>query len=216
MATTAVATTAATHGEVHGATTTAQAVSSKLVVPSKANDTNATAQAVSLQAQGKLAHAVQIQRIAKLSPSLTSTCATRLVAHSRGPTYSHGPACSRAQCVAKPSPSLAPMCATRRVAHSHGLACSHGPACSRGLPSSPNQSKISSIVPALNFWTDDRTGSIFTTFSSDLTFPNSNLTPIVYHTSTAQGDTFIPSSSNPNGEQHLSRQVIELTSALTE
>ncbi|KAM2057121.1 hypothetical protein ACFX16_029847 [Malus domestica] len=51
-------------------------------------------------------------------------------------------------------------------------------------------------------------------FSLDLTFPNSNLTPGVYHTSTAQEDVFIPSYSSPNGEQHLSRQVIELTRAL--
>ncbi|KAM1349984.1 hypothetical protein EV2_004169 [Malus domestica] len=51
-------------------------------------------------------------------------------------------------------------------------------------------------------------------FFTDLTFPNSNLAPGVYHPSTAQGGAFLPSSSNPNGEQHLSRQVIELTSAL--
>ncbi|KAM1338155.1 hypothetical protein ACFX2H_041885 [Malus domestica] len=53
-------------------------------------------------------------------------------------------------------------------------------------------------------------------FFADLTFPNSNLAPGVYHISTAQGGAFLPSSSNPNGEQHLSRQVIELTSALTQ
>ena len=53
-------------------------------------------------------------------------------------------------------------------------------------------------------------------FSADLAFPNSNLAPGVYHPSTAQGGTFIPSSSNPNGEQHLSRQVIELTNALAQ
>ena len=53
-------------------------------------------------------------------------------------------------------------------------------------------------------------------FSADLTFPNSNLTLGVYHPSTAQGGTFLPSSSNPNGEQHLPRQVIELTSALAQ
>ncbi|XP_070675734.1 uncharacterized protein [Malus domestica] len=53
-------------------------------------------------------------------------------------------------------------------------------------------------------------------FSADLTFPNSNLAPGVYHTSTAQGGTFLLSSSNPNGKQHLSRQVIELTSALAQ
>ncbi|KAM2937926.1 hypothetical protein FF1_037775 [Malus domestica] len=53
-------------------------------------------------------------------------------------------------------------------------------------------------------------------FFADLTFPNSNLAPGVYHLSTAQGGAFLPSSSNPNGEQHLSRQVIELTSALAQ
>ncbi|KAM1716552.1 hypothetical protein ACFX11_024507 [Malus domestica] len=53
-------------------------------------------------------------------------------------------------------------------------------------------------------------------FFTDLTFPNSNLAPGVYHISTAQGGAFLPSSSNPNGEQHLSRQVIELTSALAQ
>ncbi|KAM1780074.1 hypothetical protein ACFX12_041381 [Malus domestica] len=53
-------------------------------------------------------------------------------------------------------------------------------------------------------------------FFMDLTFPNSNLVPGVYHPSTAQEGAFLPSSSNPNGEQHLSRQVIELTSALAQ
>ncbi|KAM1134083.1 hypothetical protein ACFX19_043961 [Malus domestica] len=53
-------------------------------------------------------------------------------------------------------------------------------------------------------------------FFAGLTFPNSNLAPEVYHPFTAQGGAFLPSSSNPNGEQHLSRQVIELTSALAQ
>ena len=53
-------------------------------------------------------------------------------------------------------------------------------------------------------------------FSAHLTLPNSNPAPGVYHSSVAQGGTFLTSSSNPNGEQHLSRQVIELTSALAQ
>ncbi|KAM1391938.1 hypothetical protein ACFX2I_019593 [Malus domestica] len=53
-------------------------------------------------------------------------------------------------------------------------------------------------------------------FFVNLTFPNSTLAPGVYHISTTQGGAFLPSSSNPNGEQHLSRQVIELTSALAQ
>ncbi|KAM2215556.1 hypothetical protein ACFX1X_022675 [Malus domestica] len=53
-------------------------------------------------------------------------------------------------------------------------------------------------------------------FFTDFTFPNSNLAHGVYHPSTAQRGAFLPSSSNPNGEQHLSQQVIELTSALAQ
>ena len=53
-------------------------------------------------------------------------------------------------------------------------------------------------------------------FFADLTFPNSSLAPRVNHLSTIHGGTFLPSSSNPNGEQHLPRQVIELTSALAQ
>ncbi|KAM1739746.1 hypothetical protein ACFX11_015415 [Malus domestica] len=53
-------------------------------------------------------------------------------------------------------------------------------------------------------------------FFMKLTFPNSNLVPGVYHSSIAQEGIFLPSSSNPNGEQHLSRQVIELTSVLAQ
>ena len=53
-------------------------------------------------------------------------------------------------------------------------------------------------------------------FSAGLAFPNSNLASGVYHHSTAQEGTFLPSSSNPNGKQHLSRQVIELMSALAQ
>ncbi|KAM1189693.1 hypothetical protein ACFX2J_025341 [Malus domestica] len=60
------------------------------------------------------------------------------------PTYSHGPACSRQ---AAHSHGLA---CSRGLAYSRGLACSRGPACSHGIPSSPNRSKISSIIPASN------------------------------------------------------------------
>ncbi|KAM1721512.1 hypothetical protein ACFX12_023049 [Malus domestica] len=96
-----------------------------------------------------------------------------------------------------------------RVACSHDQACSHDPACSNGLSSSPSQPKtISTIRTEL--------GAFSPYFSITLTFPNSNLVLGVYHPSIAQGGTFFPSTSNPNGEQHLSRQVIELTSALAQ
>ncbi|KAM1430410.1 hypothetical protein ACFX2I_046479 [Malus domestica] len=53
-------------------------------------------------------------------------------------------------------------------------------------------------------------------FSADLTFPNSNLALGVNHPFIVQRGAFHPSYSNPNGEQNLSRQVIELTSALAQ
>ena len=59
-------------------------------------------------------------------------------------------------------------------------------------------------------------GVISQPFFTDLTLPNSNLVPGFNHPSTAQGGIFLPSSSNLSGEQHLSRQVMELTSALVQ
>ncbi|KAM1633337.1 hypothetical protein ACFXTN_010409 [Malus domestica] len=53
-------------------------------------------------------------------------------------------------------------------------------------------------------------------FFADLTFSNSNLAHGVYHPSIALRGAFLPSSFNPNGEQHLSRQVIELTNTLAQ
>ncbi|KAM2014761.1 hypothetical protein ACFX16_045373 [Malus domestica] len=88
--TTAMATMVATRNEVHGFTTMARAVQSKV-----AHGTKATTQAMSLHAQ----------RVAKPSPSLTPLCIVRRAAHSRGPAcscraahsyglvYSCGPAC---------------------------------------------------------------------------------------------------------------------------
>ncbi|KAM2241038.1 hypothetical protein ACFXTI_010376 [Malus domestica] len=52
-------------------------------------------------------------------------------------------------------------------------------------------------------------------FFADLTFRNSNLALEVYHPFIVQG-AFHPSSSNLNSEQHLSGQVIELTSTLAQ
>ncbi|KAM1620897.1 hypothetical protein ACFXTN_017830 [Malus domestica] len=46
-------------------------------------------------------------------------------------------------------------------------------------------------------------------FSPDLTFPNSNLALGVNHPFIVQGSAFHPSSSNPNGEQNLSRTEMQ-------
>ena len=89
MATTAMATTVATHGEVLGAIPTARAV------PSRAHGTKVTAQAMSLQAQR------EPNALPEPSPSLAPTCTTRQAAHSSGP------ACSR-RAAHSPWPSLLP------------------------------------------------------------------------------------------------------------
>ena len=154
MATTVVATTATTRGEVHG--------------------TKATTQAMSFQAQGKPARAAQIQRkpnaLPSSSPSLALTCATRRAAHSCGPACSRraahfrGPVCSL-----RAAHSRGPTC-SRRAAHSRGpacfpqqptsrqVACSRGPACSFGFPSSPSRPKTISTIRTYH-----RAGGIFTT-----------------------------------------------------
>ncbi|KAM2692729.1 hypothetical protein EV2_006988 [Malus domestica] len=116
-----------------------------------------------------------------------------------------------AQYVAELSPSLAPACTTHRAV------CSCSPACARGFPSSLSQPKIFSTIPASKFQTYNRAGGILIIhLFMDLIFPNLNLAPIVYHPSTAQGGTFLPSFSHPNGKEHLSRQVIELMSAFAQ
>ena len=53
-------------------------------------------------------------------------------------------------------------------------------------------------------------------FFTDLTLTNPNLVPGINHPSTAQEGVFPSSSSNLSGEQNLSRQVMELTSALAQ
>ena len=53
-------------------------------------------------------------------------------------------------------------------------------------------------------------------FFTDLTLTNPNLVPGINHPSTAQEGVFLSSSFNLSGEQYLSRQVMELTSALSQ
>ncbi|KAM1553854.1 hypothetical protein ACFX1Z_006672 [Malus domestica] len=138
MATTAMATTVATRGKVHGVTTTARAV------PSKAYDTKA-------MTQTSHSHASRTEQPTPVAFQIAQID-LRLVQPSRLQIF---------------GPTIEP-------------------------------------------------GAFSPHFSSDLTFPNSNLALEVYHTSTAQGDAFLPSYSNPNREQHLSRQVIELTNAFVQ
>ncbi|KAM2053376.1 hypothetical protein ACFX1T_003024 [Malus domestica] len=111
----------------------------------------------------------------------------------RGATYANGPTRSRDP-IGDPTHFL-------------------GPAHSRGVPNSPRPVQPSQLqIYRLTI----ELGAFSPHFSTDLTFPNSNIAARVYHTSTTQEDTFRPSFSNPNCEQHMSRQVIELKNALSQ
>ncbi|KAM2864379.1 hypothetical protein FF1_023045 [Malus domestica] len=111
--------------------------------------------------------------------------------------------------VAQPAPARQPALVTQPAPDEQPtLTAHHAPVAFQAAQVDPRLSQPSgpTIEP----------GAFSPYFFADLTFPNSNLAPGVYHISTAQGGAFLPSSSNPNGEQHLSRQVIELTSALAQ
>ncbi|KAM2609188.1 hypothetical protein TB1_037436 [Malus domestica] len=156
MGTTAVVTSVATRGEVHGAFTMARAV------PSKAYGTKATTQAVPSKFTWTQAQA----------------------------SHSHAPRTEQPAPVIQPAPAAQPALMASQAAQVD-----------------PRQSQPSGIIEA---------GVFSAHFSADLTFPNSNLALGVNHPSIVQGGAFHPSSSNPNGEQNLSRQVIELTSTFVQ
>ncbi|KAM1539017.1 hypothetical protein ACFX15_003584 [Malus domestica] len=111
--------------------------------------------------------------------------------------------------------------ATTQASHSHASRTEPPVPVSKLAPTTqpaPVASQAAQVGPRLSqpFGLIIESGAFSQHFSADLTFPNSNLTPRFYHHSTTQGGLFHPSSSNPNGEQHLSQQVIELTSALVQ
>ncbi|KAM0968314.1 hypothetical protein ACFX2A_016981 [Malus domestica] len=211
MGTTVVATSVATRGEVHGAFTTARAV------PSKAHGTKTTIQAVPskftwTQAQASHSHAPRIEQpapviqpapveqptpVAQPAPAKQPTSVAQ-PAPAKQPAHAKQPAL-----VTQPAPNEQPTPDEQPTLKAHTApvafqAAQVGPKLSQ--PSGPT------IEP----------GAFSPHFFTDLTFPNSNLAPGVYHPSTTQGGAFLPSSSNPNREQHLSRQVIELTSTLAQ
>ncbi|XP_068309833.1 alpha/beta-gliadin clone PW8142-like [Pyrus communis] len=193
--------------KVHGTTTTARAVPPKQAqdVPSKAYGTKVMTQAMSLQtlaSHPRVPHAEQPTPVAQPAPT-------------EQPTLVAQPApAEQSALVAQPTPvvQLAPTEQPTPVAQPAPVA-----------QSAPVGFQASQIGPRLvqssrlqisGLMIKPRAFSLY--FSADLTFPSSNLAPRVYHTSAAQGETFLLNSSNPNGEQHLSRQVIELISALAQ
>ncbi|KAM1353165.1 hypothetical protein ACFX2H_032681 [Malus domestica] len=235
MRTTTVATSVATRGEVHGAFTTARAV------PSKAHGTKATAQVepskfARARAQASHSHALHTKQPAPAKqpalakqPTLVTQPApdeqptpvvqpasveqpTPVVqpASVEQPTPVAQPApVEQPTLTAQPAPAEQPTLVTQPAPDEQPTPVAQpAPVAFQAAQVNPRLSQPSEPTIEL--------GAFSPYFFTDLTFPNSNLAPGVYHPSTAQGGAFLPSSSNLNGEQHLSRQVIELMSALTQ
>ena len=191
-----MATTAVTiRGEVHDTTTMAQIAPPRQVqtVPHKAHAAKATTQA----SHPRVPHAEEPTPVAQPAPAEQLTFMAQ-PAPTEQPTF-----------VAQPAPTKQPTHVTQPAAAEQPAPTTHpAPVAFQAAQVGPRLSQPSgpTIEP----------GAFSPHFFADLTFPNSSFAPGVNHHSTIHGGTFLPSSSNPNGEQHLSRQVIELTSALAQ
>ena len=190
-------TMATTHGEIHSTTIMAQAMSSKLA--------RARAQASHLHASHTKQPAPTEQPTFVALPALAA-----MPAHAALPAHAAQPAPEvQPTLVAQPAPAEQPtLVAQPALAEQPTIVAQPAPVAFQAAQIGPRLSQPSG--PTI------KQGAFPPRFSADLTFPNSNLAAGTYHTSIAQGSIFLPSSSNPNGEQHLSRQVIELTSALAQ
>ncbi|KAM2012465.1 hypothetical protein ACFX1T_024326 [Malus domestica] len=234
MGTTTMATSVATRGEVHGAFTKAHGTKTTIqAVPSKFTWTQAQAShshasrieqpapviqpapveqptPVAQPAPAKQPTPVAQPAPAKQPTSVAQPAPTKQPAPAKQPTPVAQPAPAKQPAlVTQPAPDEQPTPVVQPASFEQPtLTAQPAPVAFQAAQVGPRLSQPSgpTIEP----------GAFSPHFFVDLTFPNSNLAPGVYHLSTTQGGAFLPSSSNPNGEQHLSRQVIELTSALTQ
>ncbi|XP_070677018.1 non-classical arabinogalactan protein 31-like [Malus domestica] len=163
MATTVVATTAITHGKVYGSTTTAQAVLSK------AHTTKATARVMSLHAQHE-PNALPSQ--AQIS-------------------YSQAPHAKQPTLVAQPVPAEQPTLVAQPTYAAQPAPVEQPTPVAQPIPAAqpaPVAFKVAQVNPRLSqpSGPNIKPGAFPPRFSVDLTFPNSNLAPEAYHTSTAQ------------------------------
>lgn len=78
----------------------------------------------------------------------------------------------------------------------------------------PVQDRFSSLNSG--YRTGDKTRDILTSFFLRFAHFGSKFTPAVHYTFTTHVDAHHLSSSTPNGEQYLSRYVVNLTSALVQ
>ena len=131
------------------------------------------------------------------------TTAAVQASHSRAPRVEQ-PAPGACSCPCSPACSCSQACPCNQ-------ACPCIPACpvvSQTARVSPKPSRPSGPTVELR--------PVPQPFFADSTLINPNLVPGINHPSTAQEGVFLSSSSNLSGEQYLSRQVMELTSALAQ
>ncbi|KAM1513669.1 hypothetical protein FF2_024923 [Malus domestica] len=193
MGTTVVATSIATRGEVHGAFTT----------PTMGTTAVATSVATRGEVYGAFTTARAVPSKAHNTKTMIQAVPSKFTWTQAQASHSHAPRIEQPASVIQPAPTIqsAPVIQPAPAAQPALMV-------SQAAQVGPRQSQPSGpIIEAETFSPH---------FPPDLTFPNSNLAFGVNHPFIVQGGAFHPSSSNPNGEQNLSRQVIELTSALAQ
>ncbi|KAM2209222.1 hypothetical protein PS1_025604 [Malus domestica] len=209
MGTTVVATSVATRGEVHGAFTTATmgttAVATSVAARGEVHEAFTTATmgtttvATSVATRGEVHGAFTTARAVPSKFTWTQAQAS----HSRAPRIKQPAPVIQPALVAQTAPTIQPAPVIQPAP-----AAQPALMVSQAAQVGPRQFQPSGPIIEAEAFSPH--------FSADLTFPNSNLALGVNHPFIVQGGAFHPSSSNPNGEQNLSRQVIELTSALAQ
>ncbi|KAM1714890.1 hypothetical protein ACFX12_025438 [Malus domestica] len=197
MGTTTVATSVAARGEVHGAFTTAAM--------------GTTTVATSVATHGEVHGAFTTARVVPSKFTWTKAQAS----HSHAPRIKQPAPVIQPALVAQPVPVIQPVLVAQPAPTIQPApVIQPAPAAqpvfmvSQAAQVRPRQSQPSGPIIEAEAFSPH--------FSADLTFPNSNLALGVNHPFIVQVGAFHPSSSNLNGEQNLSRQVIKLTSALAQ
>ncbi|KAM1667662.1 hypothetical protein ACFX1Q_046599 [Malus domestica] len=209
MGTTVMATSVATRGEVHGAFTTAAmgttTVATSVAARGEVHGAFTTAAmgtttvATSVATRGEVHGAFTTARVVPSKFTWTKAQAS----HSHTPRIEQPAPVIQPALVAQPAPTIQPAPVIQLAPAAQPVFM-----VSQAAQVRPRQSQPSGPIIEAEAFSPH--------FSADLTFPNSNLALGVNHPFIVQGGAFHPSSSNPNGEQNLSRQVIELTSALAQ
>ncbi|KAM1124829.1 hypothetical protein ACFX2B_039704 [Malus domestica] len=215
MGTTAGATSVAARGEVHGAFSTAAMGTTTMATSVAAR--GEVHEAFTTAAMGTTTVATSVATRGEVHGAFTTARAvpSKFTWTKAQASHSHAPRIEQPALVAQPAPVIQPaLVAQPAPTIQPAPVIQPGPSAqpvfmvSQAAQVRPRQSQPSGPIIEAEVFSPH--------FSADLTFPNSNLALGVNHPFIIQGGAFHPSSSNPNGEQNLSRQVIELTSALAQ